>query len=91
MTTRYDALTVTKYVTRDGEEKNYFTKIGTMWTNKKGDSFTLELIAYPIPDKEGKVRLLIKEPTERDGGYKRNEPAVAQKKISEAIDDDIPF
>jgi hypothetical protein len=90
MTNRYDALAVNTYLTKDGEEKTFFTKIGTMWTNKNNNGFTLDLNAYPLPNKEGKVRVIIKEPTERDG-YKRNEPAVAQKKISEAIDDDIPF
>lgn len=92
MTTRYDALAVSSYVTRDGEEKTFFTKIGTMWPNKNNNGFMLDLNAYPIPNKEGKVRIVLKEPTERDGtGYKRSDPPVAQKKISDAIDDDIPF
>ena len=60
--------------------------------NKNNNGFMLDLNAYPIPNKEGKVRIVIKEPTERDGsGYKRNDPPAAQKKISDAIDDDIPF
>jgi len=92
MANKYDALAVTTYLTQSGEEKSFFTKIGTLWANKNGNGFTLDLNAYPIPNKEGKVRIIMKEPTDRDGnGYKRNDPPAAQKKVSDAIDDDIPF
>jgi hypothetical protein len=93
MADRYDVLTGQKYTNRDGEEKTFFTKIGTMFRNKTGESFSLELIALPLPDKEGRVRLLVKEPQPRDGQQqvRRSEPAVAQRRVSDAPDDDIPF
>jgi hypothetical protein len=95
MADRYDVLTGSKYTNRDGEEKTFFTKIGTMFRNKTGESFSLELIALPLPDKEGRVRLLVKEPQPRDGSQqvRRSEPSVAPRSMSKPgdIDDDIPF
>ena len=93
MADRYDVLTGQKYTNRDGEEKTFFTKIGTMFRNKTGESFSLELIALPLPDKEGRVRLLVKEPQPKDGAQqvRRSEPSVQQRRVADAPDDDIPF
>jgi hypothetical protein len=93
MANRYDALTVSKYVDRNGEEKNLFTKIGTMFQSKNGDTYSLELIALPIPDKEGKVRLFLKPPEQREGAQQvsRSAPRPASRPTSEEISDDIPF
>jgi hypothetical protein len=94
MANRYDALTVSKYVDRNGDEKSFFTKIGTMFQSKNGDTYSLELIALPIPDKEGKVRLFLKPPEQREGAQQvsrsPSRPAV-RPQIANDIDDNIPF
>jgi len=93
MANRYDVLTVSKYIDRNGEEKSFFTKIGTMFPNKNGASFSMELVALPISDKEGKVRLYIKEPEQREGAQQvsRSAPRPAARSTAEQIDDDLPF
>lgn len=94
MANRYDVLTVSKYIDRDGNEKSFFTKIGTMFPNKNGGSFSMELVALPISDKEGKVRLYIKEPEQRDGAQgsrPASKPPARQQSSHEDIDDTIPF
>jgi len=93
MANRYDVLTVSKYIDRNGEEKSFFTKIGTMFPNKNGASFSMELVALPISDKEGKVRLYIKEPEQREGAQQVSRSAArpAARSTAEQIDDDLPF
>jgi len=94
MANRYDVLTVSKYVDRNGDEKSFFTKIGTMFPNKNGGSFSMELVALPISDKEGKVRLYIKEPEQREGAQQVSRSAprpAARQQASDDIDDNIPF
>jgi uncharacterized protein VirK/YbjX len=93
MANRYDVLTVSKYVDRNGEEKSFFTKIGTMFPNKNGNSFSMELVALPISDKEGKVRLYIKEPEQREGAQQvsRSTARPAARSTAEEIGDDLPF
>jgi len=93
MANRYDALTVSKYVDRNGDEKSFFTKIGTMFQSKNGETYSLELIALPIPDKEGKVRLFLKQPEQREGTQQvsRSGPRPAARSTAEEIDDSLPF
>ena len=93
MANRYDVLTVTKYIDRNGDEKSFFTKIGTMFKNKSGDSFSIEFSALPIGDKDGKVRCYVKEPEQRDGGQQVSRSAArpAARSTAEQIDDDLPF
>ena len=90
MAKRYDVLAMSNYVNADGEEKTYFFKVGTMFPNREGkDQFMLDLQAFPVPNKEGKVKLLIKVPEPRDQEY-RSTPR-QQQTTAAAIDDDIPF
>jgi hypothetical protein len=95
MANRYDVLSVSKYVDRNGEEKSFFTKIGTMFPNKNGNSFSMELLALPISDKEGKVRLYIKEPEQREGAQQvsrsASRPAARQQSPDNDVNDEIPF
>jgi hypothetical protein len=53
----------------------------------------LELIALPIPDKEGKVRLFLKPPEQREGAQQvsRSAPRPAARSTAEEIDDSLPF
>ena len=89
MANRYDALTVSKYVDRNGDEKSFFTKIGTMFQSKNGDTYSLELIALPIPDKEGKVRLFLKPPEQREGAQQVSRSAPRSAARPQASDDDV--
>lgn len=94
MANRYDVLTVSKYLDRDGNEKSFFTKIGTMFPNKNSVSFSMELVALPISDKEGKVRLYIKAPEQRDGDQgsrSSSKPAARHQSQDDDINDLIPF
>jgi len=95
MANRYDALTVSKYVDRNGDEKSFFTKIGTMFQSKNGDTYSLELIALPIPDKEGKVRLFLKQPEQREGAQQvsrsTSRPAARPQASEDDVNDSIPF
>ena len=93
MANRYDVLSVSKYVDRNGEEKSFFTKIGIMFPNKNGNSFSMELVALPISDKEGKVRLYIKEPEQRDGAQQvqRSASRPSPRSTATDIDDEVPF
>jgi hypothetical protein len=90
MAKRYDVLGMNIYTGADGEEKTFFFRVGTMFANKDGkDQFMLDLMAFPVPNKEGKVKLLVKPPEPRDQEY-RSTPR-QQQSTSSAIDDDIPF
>jgi hypothetical protein len=90
MAKRYDVLGMNSYVTADGEEKTFFFKVGTMFSNKDGkDQFMLDMMAFPVPNKEGKVKLLVKPPEPRDNEYRGTQRG--QQTTSVAIDDDIPF
>ena len=61
---RYDLLLPRE----DSEDKNktWWTKIGAAWPNKSGDGFQLIFEALPIPGKDGVVKVVMKQPTERE-------------------------
>ena len=71
-------------------EKTYWTKVGTAWPSKKNPGFfDLEFDALPLPDKEGRVRVLMFEPKDENqpaqvGGY-------SDAPLSQQLDDDITF
>lgn len=69
MSKRYDIMTP-----RKGNEKTFWTRIGTAWQNDKG-GIQLVFDALPIPDSEGRVVANLFEPREnnqRDGHRKPN-------------------
>jgi hypothetical protein len=55
---RLDALVARK----GSNDKTYFTKIGSAFQNKSGEGYTLILDALPLPDHEGKCRVLLMTP-----------------------------
>lgn len=59
----------------------YWHKCGTAWQGDKGISITFD--SLPLPDAEGKVRVSLFEPRQRDAAPKGGG--------KQAIDDDIPF
>lgn len=80
MADRYDAV-----VARNGrDETTRFTKIGAAFPFKEKPGFTIVLDAFPVPDNEGQVRILLFEPTKREDA-----PAAAGKPA--ASPDDPPF
>jgi hypothetical protein len=94
MTTRYDILSPRE----DRQGKTRWHKIGAAFPRDKG-GFSIVLDALPLPDKEGRVSLLMGEPLERGG----QSPASDNRGLSSAgysappsggvpdVDDEIPF
>jgi len=90
MSKRYDVITGKK---RD--DKTYWTNIGSAWPSDKG-GFSVELSALPIPDHEGRVRMLIVEPKPRDDAPRSGQVSESRRATAQAgprvdLDDDIPF
>ena len=75
--TRYDI--VTPRARKDG--KTFWLKIRSGFSRENG-GYSIVLDALPIPDKDGKVTMLMSEPRE-----KRQESAPA----GNTFDDEIPF
>ena len=76
---------------KDG--KTFWVKIGAAFPRDKG-GYSLILDALPLPDADGKVSLLMVEPTPRDerpaaGGYNPSEPGHGS--TAPMPDDEIPF
>ena len=94
MAQRYDLVTP-----REGKDgKTYWTKVGVAFPSKDGVGFSLSLEAYPLPNKEGEVRMIMRPPMERDGqrngGEQRGRQIVESgRQPARPIDDDdsIPF
>lgn len=42
--------------------KTIYRKVGVAWPRKNGPGWTLELEMYPLPDKEGRTRILMMPP-----------------------------
>jgi hypothetical protein len=85
MATRYDVITGRK--SKDGQ-KTFWTNVGSAWPRDQG-GFSIELSAYPLPDHEGKVRMMLVEPKPRDEA-----PARPQRSAGAApadLGDDVPF
>lgn len=87
---RLDAL-----VARKGNDgKTRFTKIGVAFQNKTADGYSLILDALPLPDHEGKCRVILITPKEK-GDF--NQSSHNQSKANgyqpqaEDLDSEIPF
>ena len=81
MADRYDLLAARPYIDGQGEEKTYFSKIGTVWPMKDRDGFSITFDALPVPSiKDGKVetRAIAMPPKPRDG----EQPAQQQQQPS---------
>jgi hypothetical protein len=82
MTERYDLLTV-----RESNGKSYFTKLGAMFPNQKGDGFNIVLDGVPA-SVDGQYRLLAKVPLPRDNDRQQSR-GPANSSATDA-DDDFP-
>ncbi len=79
--TRYDIISP-----RRRNDKTYWQKIGAGFVRDKG-GFSLVFDALPLPDAEGRVSLLMVEPTPRE-----DRPAERPgSNVDNTPDDDIPF
>ena len=69
------------------EGGTHWHTIGAAWSNSRG-GFTLELNSLPLPDREGKVKIMLFPFTEKDS-------AASTQKLKPAfdsdLDDDVPF
>lgn len=83
MAERYDLLTV-----RESNGKSYFTKLGAMFPNQKGDGFNIVLDGVPA-SVDGQYRLLAKVPLPRDGD--RQQSRGPANSFATDLDDDIGF
>ena len=53
------AFIVRNYEADNGEEKAFWTQIGTVWTHKDGKGFDMTLSAFPV---DGRVVIRLDEP-----------------------------
>lgn len=68
------------------DDKTFWHRVGTAWDGDKGVSITFD--SLPLPDKDGKTRVILFEPREKDDAPKT--AGKADTKRNE-LDDDIPF
>ena len=62
MAQRYDLLTVRE----DDKGKSWWTRIGVAFENRNSDGFMLLFEALPIANKNGEVRVVMKQPNDKD-------------------------
>lgn len=66
----------------------FWLRVGSAFTNDNG-LITVYLDSYPIPDREGKVKMMLFEP--KPAQQAGNPTLVHSRTLSEEIDDEIPF
>lgn len=80
---------------RSGKDgKTYWTKVGVSFPNKDGTGFNLILEAYPLPDKEGRVIMIMRPPFEKDGERQADKPVrkpATPRQANHDFDYEIPF
>lgn len=72
-----------------GEGKAYAHKIGSAKKSEKGINVYLD--SLPIPDKDGRVSLLISAPRESSGGGNPRRTQPARRQDDDFDTDTIPF
>lgn len=85
MAERYDLISPRE--SKDG--KTFWTKVGAAFKREKG-GYSIVLDAYPLPDKEGRVSLLMVPPKDKnitDEQFKQVRKAAGDTDL----DDSIPF
>lgn len=87
MAERYDLISPRE--SKDG--KTFWNKVGAAFKREKG-GYSIILDAYPLPDKEGRVSLLMVPPKEKltEEQFKKVREAAGEK-VEEEISDSIPF
>jgi len=74
------------YLTKNGEERNVYKKLGRVVSTKHGLMLCLESIPFGMtPAKDGSVWAYINEPFDKEPTNTQN------KETNEIKDDDVPF
>jgi hypothetical protein len=88
MSERYDLLSP-----REGKDgKTFWNKVGAAFKREKG-GYSIVLDAYPLPDKEGRVSMLMVPPKDKgltDDQFKKVRQAAGEN-VQDEISDSIPF
>lgn len=79
-----------------GNGGTFWQRLGKAFKNDQTGMITVHLNAYPLPDKEGKVKIMLFEEQESDrkdqGNATRPAPRQGpQRTVAEDLDDEIPF
>lgn len=85
MTTRYDLISP-----RKRGDKTYWTRVGSAFP-RDGGGFSLEFDALPLPDHEGRVRVLMSLPRDDQQQAPRQSGGQRPAGRSGGFDDEIPF
>lgn len=72
---------------KDG--KTHWTRVGTMFESKNGDGFNMVFDALPLPDKEGRVAVIVRPPRPRDGATQSQDVAVVG--LGAQLNDEVPW
>lgn len=89
MAKRFNVATPKPKYNQPGE--TWWHRVGSAWQNEKG-LITVYLDSYPIPDKDGVVKMMLFEPKDEDRpASPKQEPARSTKTYAEELDDEIPF
>ena len=70
----------------------FWLRVGSAWQNEKG-LITVYLDSYPIPDREGAVKMMLFEPEPNKDPIRTpaREPQEPRRPWNEELDDEIPF
>lgn len=83
MSKRYDIMTP-----RKGNEKTFWTRIGSAWQNDKGIQLVFD--ALPIPDSEGRVVANLFEPRENNAPRGGRGESRQSYTAADDLDDSLP-
>ena len=74
---------------RPGKEgKTHWVRVGTMFESKNGEGFNIVLDALPLPDKEGRVSMIVRPPRPREG---QQQTSGGYQPLGEQLSDAVPF
>lgn len=94
MTTRLDVLSPRP----KRDDTTYWHRVGTAWQTDKGVNITFD--SLPLPDKDGRVSVILREPLQRDTDRNAHANREADRSfersqgggsLAEDLSDDIPF
>jgi hypothetical protein len=72
------------------DDKTFWHKIGSAFSRDKG-GFSLVFDSLPLPDKDGRVTVLMTEPLPEDGAPRRDQARQAPAGRGPDLEDEIPF
>lgn len=84
MTTYYEVL-----APRQRKDKTFWTRVGTAFPAKSGEGFSIEFDALPLPDKEGRVSVIVRPPKPKEAPPA--ESGSSYQPLGEQLSDEVPF